>query len=195
MKKKNSLMILYVLLILLLLTACNSGPSPKDVVNEYLNALKEGNFQKASQYVEEVGKDFISDKINKNQDDEKFGKLILSKISYEIGNVKINKNEAWVETKITSIDMPTLVAKTMSQLLPLAFASAFGGNEDQQQMDNLANQYIENNINSPDAPKTTTQVNIHLIKTKDGWKIAKDNSDNLANAVTGNLLKAFPNQK
>gem|GEM_PF-4399680 len=49
----------------------------------------------------------------------------------------------------------------------------------------------KNRINDPSAPKTTTDVDIKLIKGDKGWLI--EANDDLQNALTGNMSKAFAN--
>jgi hypothetical protein len=50
---------------------------------------------------------------------------------------------------------------------------------------------LGNSINDPNAPKTTTEVDIKLIKGDKGWLI--EANDELQNALTGNLSEAFAN--
>lgn len=190
---KTWLLSLCCLAFLFTAAACSSGPSPTDVSKGFLGALKEANYEKAGSYVDKSDTSVIKSKIpGKDENSEKIGKIMLSKFTFEVGESKIDGDKATVKVKITSLDMVRIVSKTMSEIMPLAFASAFSSNG-QQNINNLLEQHILNSMSDPKAPMTTTDTIINLIKTKDGWKIAQDN-DELFNAITGNVMKAFSDQ-
>lgn len=186
------MMILCSSLILLTLTACSSGPSPSDISKQFLKYLNEADYEKVAILVDKSDTSEIKDRIpGDDKSAEKIGKLMLSKFSYVIGESKIDGDKATVNVKVTSLDMLRIVSKTISEIMPLAFASAFS-NDGSQDMDSLMEQYMLNSMSDPNAPIISTNTVINLVKTDKGWKVSQDN-DELFNAITGNAMKAFAN--
>ncbi len=168
------------------LTGC--AAKPEDTVTNFMTAIAQLDFDKAVTYLKNDG-----NKINLKYDDEdqeKLIKSIFSKIEYQIDNTTKDGSTATVKAKITSVDLPNITTKMFTELLPTLMAQAFSGqpiNEDKQ--DEAIMQYYLNAINSPTAPKTVTEIEIKLVKEKEGWLI--EPTDNLFDAMTGNIQKAF----
>jgi len=158
--------ILFVLvgLIGIVLVGCSFGQSPETVTKEFLTSLQTCDFDKAATYTETSDKD-ISKDIIKNDEGERIGKLILSKATYEVGTSSTTGEKLTVKVKVTAIDMVRIATKVMSELMPMAFASAFSDdkNASNEQMDSLMNQYLENSISDAQAPKVANEVNVNLI--------------------------------
>lgn len=165
------------------------GPSPESVVTDYFTAVKGGDFETAAKYIKPDSNDEFSDELESGQDldDEKRAELIFSKLSWEIINTSTEKDQAEVEAKVTSIDMVSVVTEVMNKIMPLAFASAFDENSDDEKLEELSNQYFESAMSDPDAPTITSEVTIKLVKEEGEWLIVPD--DALLNALTGNAGK------
>jgi len=113
-------------------------------------------------------------------------------VTFELGKEEKYGERATVEAQITSIDLGRVVTGAMNDLMAIAFAEAFSENNDpekEKKQEAAVEQYFINAINDPNAPKTTTYVKINLVKTNDGWKISKDNNDELISALIGNVDK------
>lgn len=190
---QKRLLIAIALLLLVTVTGCSTMP-PDTVTKNFLSALQTSDFERAATYV--VDSNPLALKKNlpgKDEKSEQIGKSLLSKATYEVGAVKKTGDQATVSVKVTAIDVVRVATKAMSELMPMAFAAAFSKDKSKQDMDAMMNQYLENSISDPQAPKVTTDVNVNLVKTKDGWKIGSNN-DELFNAITGNAAKAFGNK-
>ena len=122
-------------------------------------------------------------------DQEKIVKSVFSKVSYVIVSSSVTGNNAIVKTKVTSIDLPKIYGKLIADMLPTLFTQAMSGKENAVQAQIMT--AFGNSINDPNAPKTTTDLDIKLIKGDTGWLI--EANDDLQNALTGNLSKAFAN--
>jgi hypothetical protein len=61
-------------------------------------------------------------------------------------------------------------------------------------MNAMMDQYLDNSILDPQAPKVTTEVDVNLIKTKEGWKISQYNNDDLFNQLLETLQKLLTNK-
>lgn len=101
----------------------------------------------------------------------------------------LDGNNATVKAKVTSLDLPRIYAKTVGDLMPSLLASAISNKKDDAAIENQIMQSFLNAMNDPNAPKTTTDVDIKLVKGDKGWLI--EPTDDLLNALTGNLNKAF----
>lgn len=175
-----------------MLAGCSIGQSPKEVANNFLTAVQKADFDQASTWVE--SKDTTSElQKAKDPDGEKLAKVMLGKMTFELGKEEQNGDKATVEAKITSLDMGRIVAGAMKDIMAMAFATAFSNDpEKDKKTQEIAKQYFMNAINDPNAPKTTTDVKINLVKTQDGWKVARDNKE-LMSALIGNADKIFSN--
>lgn len=161
--------------------------SPEKTVNNYLAAVKKMDFDAASKYVKQTD---TSTSVFNNQDDpeaEQMMRAMFSKMSHKTLSSKITGNTAQVVTSITSLDMLRITSSVMGDLLPMAFASAFSEGSDSDNTDQIAQQMFMSALSDPNAPMTTEQVSINLIKENGKWLILADSS--LTNALTGNLGK------
>jgi len=182
MKKMKKLLtlIMVVGLSIGVLAGCSN---PKDTVQEFLTAIQKGDFEKASTFVENKDKGYEFGKLNETTDGVD-GKAIFNAI---VKNYKFEKPEevskkddtAKVKVKITSVDMSVAVTKTIGEVMPMAFASAFS--EDQEKSDKMMEQMMMStlikNLSDKDATMATREVTLNLKKDKDGnYKIISDES-------------------
>lgn len=186
---KKLTLILTLVLFTLTLVAC--GPKPDETVKNFFEAAKKSDFNAMATYMKKEGNkgDFKFDDANQ----EKIVKAVFSKISYESVSSTVNGNNATVKAKVTSLDLPRIYGKTVGDLMPTLLASAFSATENDAKNDaaveNQIMQAFLNAMNDPNAAKTTTEVDIKLVKGDKGWVI--EPNDDLLNALTGNLNKAF----
>lgn len=168
------------------LTGC--GTSPQKTAEKFLDSLKQQDLATASSLLQNN----TSKKGLKYNDaeQEKLVKSVFSKINYTLGDVTENTNTATVKLIITSIDLPKITTKIITDLFPTMMAQAFSEQKvDEKKQDSMIFQNMINSINNPEAPKTKTDVVIKLIKGDNGWLI--EPTDELLNALTGNFDIAF----
>ena len=188
MKKliKSFMLSLIIILSIFLLTGC--ATKPEDTVTNFMTAIVQQDFDKATTYLKNDG-----NKVNLKYDDEdqeKLIKSIFSKVEYQIDNTTKDGSAATVKTKITSVDLPNITTKMLTELLPTLMVQAFSGQPiDEDKQEEAIMQYYLNAINSPTAPKTVTEIEVKLVKEKNGWLI--EPNDDLLDAMTGNMQKAF----
>lgn len=167
------------------LVGCRA-PSPDSVVNNFLSDLQQGNLETAAQYLNNTTDDEFADNIADSEaDDEEMQKALFSKIQHEIISSNIEGNTAKVETKITSLDLVKITTTVMSEIMPLALATVFDEDSDNDKLDELTEQYFNNAILDPEAPTITNTVTITLNKTDNSWLI--EPNDELMNGVMGNI--------
>lgn len=177
-----------ILIILMMGTAgCDLFASPDKTVNSFLTAVEKTDFETASQYVKQTDTTKAQfDKAN-NPEGEKIIQAVFSKVSHKTLSSTKTQNTAQVVTSITSLDMYRISTSVMSDLIPMAFASAFSEGTNSDNTDQMVEQMFMNALGDPNAPMTTQQVTINLIKENGKWLIVWD--DSLTNALTGNLSK------
>ncbi|PEA54892.1 hypothetical protein CON64_10645 [Bacillus pseudomycoides] len=201
MKKvfKSLTFVVMVGLLMSVLTGCSN---PKDTVQEFLTVIQKGDFEKASTFVYASDKGYDFSKLNKKEDGIE-GKAVFNAI---VKNYKFEKPEqvskeddkAKVKVKITSVDMAVATTKTIGEIMPMAFASAFSENKEQSEkaMDQMMTTTLVKNLSDKDAAMATREVTLNLKKDKDGnYKIVSD--ENLQEALLANsksIDKMFGNK-
>lgn len=187
--KKVVLSVGALIVLSLSVVGCSSGPSPKEVSQNFVKDLEKGDLKDARTYL-------VNQNANIQGGNEKLVDSIYSKMSVAFGDEKINGDHATVAAKVTSLDLTKIAASALQNMMGIAFASALGGGGQSSQTDTekMAEQYMENAMNDPNVPKTTTDTQINLVKDKDGkWKI-DTNNDEFVSAMIGNVDKFFGGQ-
>ncbi|MFD0767773.1 hypothetical protein ACFQZ1_02395 [Bacillus sp. CGMCC 1.60114] len=200
--KKMFKSLTFVMMIGLLMSVLAGCSNPNDTVQEFLTAIQKGDYEKASTYVYANDKGYDFSKLNKKEDGIE-GKAVFNAI---VKNYKFEKPEqvskeddkAKVKVKITSVDMAVATTKTIGEIMPMAFASAFS--EDKEQSDKAMEQMMTTtlvkNLSDKDATMATREVTLNLKKDKDGkYKIVSD--ENLQEALLANsksIDKMFGNK-
>ncbi|MCG8401409.1 MAG: DUF4878 domain-containing protein [Firmicutes bacterium] len=189
--KKSLLFVFIAIMAAGILVAGCGGKSPETVVKEFTTAMKAGDWEKAALCLENEDTTILQKDVA-NEEEEKIAKQILAQATFEVGSATITGEQAIVNVKVTSIDMIRIVTGMMTELMSFALSSAFDGSgENQDNIDAMADQYLKNSISDPNAPKTTTDTTVNLIKIDGAWKISADNNEFL-DALMGNIGKAFP---
>ncbi|MGH4124323.1 MAG: DUF4878 domain-containing protein [Clostridium sp.] len=183
MKNNKALKIMVAILFSFSLVAC--GAKPDATVKKFFTSAQKSDIVSMESY---ISKDKTKDSFKyTDTNQEKIVKSVLSKVSYAIVSSSVTGKNAVVKTKVTSIDLPKIYGKLITDMLPELLKQAMSGqkSDPQAQIMTSFNKYIID----PNAPKTTTDVDIKLIKGDKGWLI--EGSDDLLNALTGNLSKAL----
>jgi len=191
MRKLVSSILLFALL---LIAGCSFRPTtdPDKVINGFLDAMIKGDFKTAAKFVggEDVKKDMLK-AMEAGQDvslrEVILSKSVLSRIKYEIGDKKVEDNKAEVSVKITTLDLPCIANKALTEMLLMGFLEDLS----QEEINILFQHYFESAVNDPNAPMTTLNVKIELKKKDNSWVLKLN--DELLNALTGNVVKTFGN--
>ena len=194
MKKsvKSILALLLVAAMALSLTGCGEIKKAESTVNETFAALKSLDLEKASAY---LNVDELLDSVEeKNNDltleDRVLMEALFGKLEYEIvSSEKIDKNTVVVKTKITAVDMNSVLGEFIAKALQYAFANAFA---DPQPTEEETNKKMEEIFiecaSKEDLATVTNEVDIKVVKADKGWKI--ETSEDFTDAVFGGLEKA-----
>lgn len=183
---KKLLCFLMISTLSLALVAC--GPKPEESVKSFFNALQKQDIKTAVNFVENGDSTKL---LSGDANEDKIINQVFSKVKYEIVSSTVSGNTATVKAKVTSSDLVKITSKMVTDLMPTLMASAMSGNTDEKKTDQLIEEYFIKNISASDAPMTTTNVDIKLIKSNDKKTWLIQGNDDLANALTGNISKAF----
>ena len=177
-------------LAIIMMSGCG-GPKPTDTVHSFLTAFQKGDYKTASSYIENT-KDNALSNFDTSTDSKDFSttdimKALATNYKFEKPE-EVSKNDktAKVKVKITSVDMQVVVTKTIGEVMPMAFASAFSDDsKSQQTIDALMESTFIKNMKSKDATMATREVTLNLKKDKNGdFKIVSD--DHLLEAIAAN---------
>jgi len=177
MKKLGSIMLVFVLMFSLVGCGASSmKETPEQAVKSALDAVKGGDSEKSSTYLD-------YNKLIKKSNQNAKGGLILRKLEYKVISSSTSGNTATVETKITNIDMNKIMSEYIGQVLNMAFAKN-KDTTDTTSKDKMGTM-LEDLINRTDNKTVTKTVKIKLTKDKNDWKINLD--DELKSALLGGL--------
>jgi hypothetical protein len=164
---KKLIQIAIIFLAVLSVLACEklTGPSPTEVLNNYLDALYKGRYVESYSYVSVEDKAVQDLKSYLKKLDSPLAKVITSKISYEIVKLEKSDKTATADVEITGPDFGPL----FFDVLGAALKSAFGGGGEKEMAKALAKKPA-----SGEVPLITVKQTYQLVKEKDGWKVFLD---------------------
>lgn len=143
-------------------------PSPKEVLNSYLDASLKNRSEEAYGYVsseDKAVKSLSEYKAENEKKDNPFAAIIVSNVSYKVLKVTKTGDTAKADVKVTLPDMGVM----FKDLMGAAFSSAFGGKDKSEIEKTLAKKY-----EAGDVPTTTKNEEFYLLKEKEGWKVFLD---------------------
>lgn len=165
---------------------------PDTTINNLFDALKKSDIQTASKYLSRNDSASVGGLKFDRPEYERLAKLIFSKLSYQVISSNTSGDTAVAKTKITSPDLNKISGKMVTDLFPGLYSKALNGEQlTQDKINQLIEQYYTKNLNESSVPTVTNDVDIKLVKNKDKNMWLIEPNENLANAITGNLFKAF----
>lgn len=179
--------LLLILTIAFSLAGCGEIQKAETTINQTFKALKELDFETASNYIN-VDEMMESDD-STDIDSDVFSQNLFGKLEYKIiSSEKIDNNTVTVKTEITAVDMKPVLTEYIQKALQYAFANAFADPQPSEEETNkkMEEIFIEC-ISKEELVMVKTEVDIKVIKTDKKWKI--ESSDELFNALLGGLLK------
>ena len=166
---KKILCVILAIVLAVSFTACGKE-TPEKAANNALKAVKNLNPVGIAKYfgddtVEDMDIDDIS------SDEIKILKKFLSKTSWEILGSVEDGESATVTVRITTIDLAPIVKELAGELLGDAFSSLFGEQMTEEEMEQKALKLFEEKLSEKDLAMTTTDVELDMTLTENGWKI------------------------
>lgn len=190
--RKIGLLIISLLLIIGVV-GCSSADTPEEVVAKGITSVKELDLVKMQKYFESdditeeediFGEDF------EGQDMDMF-KLLIENIEYEIISSEIDGDEAVVETKLTNLDMASIMQEYIAQAFVLALGSFKEevDETDEAEMEAKMEQIFVDLLSREENKTVTNTVKIELNKVDGEWKMELDSF--FIDALFGGLMNSF----
>lgn len=207
---KRLLAITVSLVMVLSLTACG-GPSPTDVADTFLTAIKEQNAESIAEcYVNDEFDLFeeasnaadgeVSDEDKEEEADDALTKVYdenlvpkMLEFEYELSNEKIDEDKATVDVAVTTYQLGSAFTSFFGEYLSQAFALAFSDTSDEQ-MSALAANILTSKLDGLTEKTYQKTVTLSLIKKDDKWVVDKvDGNKDVLNALSGGIVDAVSN--
>lgn len=171
--------------LLISITACGSQ-KPDEAVKGFFDALNKNDLKTAATFLNSNTKKLSYD----NENQKKIVEKLFPKVKYKIISSTVSGNTAKVKANITAPDLVKITSKMATDLLPTIFTAAMGGNVDEKKETKMIEDYYIKSLSAKNVTMTSNEVNIQLVKdsNKKTWLIKS--SDDLVNAISGNLSKA-----
>jgi len=171
------------------LFGCGAESAAKEAVCGMMEAFKVLDFDTAGKY---VSLDEI--KVGEDTADSETGKAMLKtvfeKLEYEILSTQVvDDNTVKVKTKITAVEMASVISEYAAAALQYAFSYAFSqekpsDEEIQQKNTEFFMDAVKNNIEKT----ATSEVDITVVNEDGAWKVKAD--DEFSDALLGGLRAA-----
>ena len=156
------------LLVVLLTYMIVTSSDPKKSVDGLLMNLREGEFEKAREFVNSDDS-FTSEILDENVNQET-QKLLFDKLSWKVIKVTENGNEATIEIEITNKDFKTILGNVMQK----TFKAALSSSEDTENTEETTQNYLIEELKNDQVQTTTVTGTINAVKQDKKWKIVVD---------------------
>lgn len=186
--------ILLAVILCLSIVACGVDPTPTDVVNSYMDALKKNDTATISELYSgdtELSNFFNSTGVDTESLSEEFMSTIKEKLlafEYTLSNEKIDGDKATVDVSVKTYNFKVAFTNAVSDYFQKALSMIFSDVSDEE-MNKLMENTLSEHLNDAtfDYEKT---AQINLTKTEDGWKIDdfEDNTE-IINTLTGGMIE------
>ena len=188
MKRIVSLILAFAML--LCLCGCGEEEKAKEAVCGMMDAIKALDYDAANKYIDLSQIKLDDGEVLTNDAGKQIGNALFDKLSYEIVSTQpVDDETVKVTTKITAVDMSTVIPEYAAAMLSYAFSYALSSEkpsdeEIEQKNVELFAEAVKNNADK----KVTTQVDITVKEADGAWKVQSD--EDFVNALLGGLKGA-----
>lgn len=184
-----------ILTLVLLTIGCISQANPETAVKNYLEAVKKFDVETMNSLMAEPEEDYFKEML---EDEGEMATYFMDyikdnakKIEYEIINTETEDNTAKVDVKAKFINGSPLIIETFGELFKNLMAEAFSGNElSEEETEALMIEIMEEKSKEIETEFVENEFTINLVKKDNNWYL-EEVSDDLANIITANFVKAF----
>ena len=203
MRKIFSIFLIFVLAASL--SACGSAPTPKDIAEKYLAAIKAQDEEGISalsegSYSEDELMGTVDSVLGESEEGEEYDeatKKFKEKVidfDYTIGEERIDGENAEVDVTIKTYDFGTMLGQYAERAMSELMAAAFDG-ASQEEIDAMGKKILEEELDKLTEKSYETTVPMKLKKVEGEWKVVEIEGDSeFMNAMLGGLVdvvKAF----
>ena len=194
MRKIFSIFLIFVLAASL--SACGSAPTPKDIAEKYLAAIKAQDEEGISalsegSYSEDelMGTvDSVLGESEEGEEEDEATKKFKEKVfdfDYTIGEERIDGENAEVDVTIKTYDFGTMMGQYLERAMSELMAAAVDG-ASQEEIDAMDRKILEEELDKLTEKSYETTVPMKLKKVEGEWKVAKMEYDSeFMNAILG----------
>lgn len=194
MRKIFSIFLIFVLAASL--SACGSAPTPKDIAEKYLAAIKaqdEEGIRALSEgsYSEDELMGTVDLVLGESEEGEEYDeatKKFKEKVidfDYTIGEERIDGENAEVDVTIKTYDFGTMLGQYAERAMSELMAAAVDG-ASQEEIDAMDRKILEEELDKLTEKSYETTVPMKLKKVEGEWKVAKMEDDSeFMNAILG----------
>ena len=194
MRKIFSIFLIFVLAASL--SACGSAPTPKDIAEKYLAAIKAQDEEGISalsegSYSEDELMGTVDLVLGESEEGEEYDeatKKFKEKVidfDYTIGEERIDGENAEVDVTIKTYDFGTMMGQYLERAMSELMAAAFDG-ASQEEIDAMGKKILEEELDKLTEKSYETTVPMKLKKVEGEWKVAKMEDDSeFMNAILG----------
>lgn len=203
MRKIFSIFLIFVLAASL--SACGSAPTPKDIAEKYLAAIKAQDEEGISalsegSYSEDELMGTVDLVLGESEEGEEYDeatKKFKEKVidfDYTIGEERIDGENAEVDVTIKTYDFGTMLGQYAERAMSELMAAAVDG-ASQEEIDAMDRKILEEELDKLTEKSYETTVPMKLKKVEGEWKVVEIEGDSeFMNAMLGGLVdvvKAF----
>ena len=170
------------------------------VLVDYLNAIKEGDFEKVGQMTyhennttEETEEDtkletttsHFSDKIIKN---------LFKYMTYEMeieDDVTIFDNEVDVDVRILNKNMTEVISKASTEMLKYTFSSLFNANSSQEEADKHYEELLLKALDDSEINYSNNHMHLKMVKVDKEWKVQIVDESEFMEAILPEMQEAI----
>ncbi len=194
MRKIFSIFLIFVLAASL--SACGSAPTPKDIAEKYLAAIKAQDEEGISalsegSYSEDELMGTVDLVLGESEEGEEYDeatKKFKEKVidfDYTIGEERIDGENAEVDVTIKTYDFGTMLGQYAERAMSELMAAAVDG-ASQEEIDAMDRKILEEELDKLTEKSYETTVPMKLKKVEGEWKVAKMEDDSeFMNAILG----------
>ena len=194
MRKIFSVLLIFVLAASL--SACGSAPTPKDIAEKYLAAIKAQDEEGISalsegSYSEDELMGTVDLVLGESEEGEEYDeatKKFKEKVidfDYTIGEERIDGENAEVDVTIKTYDFGTMLGQYAERAMSELMAAAVDG-ASQEEIDAMDRKILEEELDKLTEKSYETTVPMKLKKVEGEWKVAKMEDDSeFMNAILG----------
>ena len=194
MRKIFSVFLIFVLAASL--SACGSAPTPKDIAEKYLAAIKAQDEEGISalsegSYSEDELMGTVDLVLGESEEGEEYDeatKKFKEKVidfDYTIGEERIDGENAEVDVTIKTYDFGTMLGQYAERAMSELMAAAVDG-ASQEEIDAMDRKILEEELDKLTEKSYETTVPMKLKKVEGEWKVAKMEDDSeFMNAILG----------
>ncbi len=178
-KKKIGIIVGIVVLLIVVvavgfgITKLVTGEKPQDTLVEFVEALKSGDFEKATNLAAD-GTMGTLDIEESDTESLEMMKLYFKNLNVNVDNVSAKKEEATITATISNKDLGNIIELYINKALEIAKANISNPSEDTSASQEELMTYFKSLFDSNEVEIVSTPVEAKLVKADGQWKVVVD---------------------